>query len=166
MDLENARAIEQSSGSKILNGAVKGGITAATTAVETVAGVIDGLLEGGAELARQISEGEDLSMSKVVGKGVNNFTARTMADIQRLSEELFPNYRTEYERSDKYQDEWYKHIFSANFIGDSFLKNFGFTVGAIAGGAVWSKAISAGLKSLAASDLLKGVVAAAEGNAE
>jgi len=166
LDLENQRAIEQSSGSKILNGAIKGGITAATTAVETVAGVIDGLLEGGYELARQVASGEDVSLSTAVGRGVNNFTARTMADIQKLSEEWFPNYRTEYERSDKYQDEWWKHIGSANFIGDSFLKNFGFTVGAIAGGAAWSKVLSAGLKSVAASDLLKGVLASAEGNAE
>ena len=70
------------------------------------------------------------------------------------------------ERSDKYQDEWYKHIFTANFIGDSFLKNFGFTVGAIAGGAAWSKALSAGLKAAQANKLLKGIVAAAEGNEE
>ncbi len=165
-DMENSRAIEQSSGSKILNGAVKGGIVAATTAVETVAGVIDGLLEGSAELGRQALSGEVVDMSTVIGKGVNNFTARTMADIQKLSEELFPNYRTATERSDKYQDEWYKHIFTANFIGDSFLKNFGFTVGAIAGGAAWSKALSAGLKAAQANRLLKGVVAAAEGNEE
>lgn len=165
-DLENSRAIEQSSGSKILNGAVKGGIVAATTAVETVAGVIDGLLEGGYELARQIADGEDVSLSRAVGRGVNNFTARTMADIQRLSEEWFPNYRTEYERSDKYQDEWWKHVGSANFIGDSFLKNFGFTVGAMAGGAAWAKVIGAGIRAAQANNLLKGVVAAAEGNKE
>lgn len=166
MDLENSRAIEQSSGSKILNGAIKGGIVAATTAVETVAGVIDGLLEGTYELGRQALSGDGVDMSTVVGKGVNNFTARTAANIQKLSEEWFPNYRTAAERSDKYQDEWYKHIFTANFIGDSFLKNFGFTVGAIAGGAAWSKALSAGLKAAKANNLLKGVVAAAEGNPE
>ena len=166
MDLENARAIEQSGGSKILNGAIKGGIVAATTAVETVAGIIDGLLEGAAELGSQALSGEGVDMSTVVGKGVNNFTARTMADIQKLSEEWFPNYRTSAERSDKYQREWWKHIGTANFIGDSFLKNFGFTVGAIAGGAAWSKALSAGLKAAQANRLLKGVVAAAEGNEE
>lgn len=166
MDLEDARARNQSGFAKILNGAAKGGVVAATTAVETVAGVIDGLLEGTGELARQALMGEDIDLSKAVGRGVNNFTARTMADIQSLSEEWFPNYRTAYERTDKYQDEWYKHIFTANFIGDSFLKNFGFTVGAIAGGAAWSKAISAGLKAATASDLLKGVVAAAEGSPE
>ena len=57
-DLENRRAYEQSGMSKIVNGAIKGGIFAATTAVETVAGVFDGLLEGGYELGREIVEGE------------------------------------------------------------------------------------------------------------
>lgn len=168
-DLEHNRAIEQSSGSKILNGAAKGIVVAGTTAIETVAGVIDGLIEGGIEFGRQIGEADsisDISLSGVIGKGVNNFTARTMSDIQKLSEEWFPNYRTEEERTDKYQDEWLKHIFTANFIGDSFLKNFGFTVGALAGGAAWSKALSFGLKSLATSNLMKGVVAAAEGSDE
>lgn len=166
MDLEDARARAQSGGAKILNGALKGGVTAATTAVETVAGVIDGLLEGTGELTRQALFGEELDVSKAVGRGVNNYVARTMAHIQELSEEWFPNYRTQYERSDKYQDEWLKHIFSANFIGDSFLKNFGFTVGALAGGAAWSNILSRTLKAATASDLLKSVVAAAEGNTE
>lgn len=166
MDLEEARARAQSGGAKILNGALKGGVTAATTAVETVAGVIDGLLEGAGELTRQALFGEELDLSKAVGRGVNNYVARTMAHIQELSEEWFPNYRTQYERSDKYQDEWLKHIFSANFIGDSFLKNFGFTVGALAGGAAWSNILSRALKAATASDLLKSVVAAAEGNTE
>ena len=165
-DLEHARAVTQSSGSKILNGAIKGGITMGTTAVETVAGALDGLLEGGAELVRQASSGESMDLSLALGKGTNNFIARTMSDIQKLSEEWFPNYRTEEERSEKYQDEWWKHVFTANFIGDSFLKNFGFTAGALIGGAAWSKALSVGLKGLAASNLMKGVVAAAEGDAE
>ena len=165
-DLENRRAIEQSGMSKIVNGAIKGGIFAATTAVETVAGVFDGLLEGGYELGRQIVEGERVSVPKIIGAGVNNYVARTMADIQRMSDEWFPNYRTAQERSDKYQDEWYKHIFTANFIGDSFLKNFGFTVGAMVGGAAWSKALGVALRSKTAADLMKGVVAAAEGDAD
>ena len=165
-DLENRRAYEQSGMSKIVNGAIKGGIFAATTAVETVAGVFDGLLEGGYELGRQVVEGEQLSVPKVVGAGVNNYVSRTMADIQQMSDRWFPNYRTAQERSDKYQDEWYKHIFTANFIGDSFLKNFGFTVGAMVGGAAWSKALGVALRSKTAGDLMKGVVAAAEGDTE
>ena len=165
-DIEERRAFEQPGLWKVANGAIKGGIVAGTTAVETVAGVIDGLLEGGYELVREIAEDKNVDIGKVVGLGVNNFTARTMADIQRLSEEWFPNYRTQQERTEEYQRDWLKHIFTANFIGDSFLKNFGFTVGAIAGGSVWSKAISSALRASVAGNLMKGVTAAAEGNAE
>ena len=163
-DLEHKRAIEQPGFWKVANGAIKGGIYAGTTAVNTVAGVIDGLLEGAYELTREAAEGERISIPKIVGAGVDNFTARTMADIQKMSDEWFPNYRTEQERSEQYQQEWMKHIFTANFIGDSFLKNFGFTVGALAGGAAWSKAIGAALSSGMSANLMKGVVAAAEGN--
>lgn len=165
-DLEHRRALEQSGFWKIANGAIKGGIYAGTTAVETVAGVINGLLEGGYELGRQIAEGETVGLSKAIGKGVNNFTARSMYDIQRLSDEWFPNYRTTTERTEQYQRDWLKHIFTANFIGDSFLKNFGFTVGAIAGGSIWSKALSAGIRAGVAGNLMKGVTAAAEGSEE
>lgn len=166
MDLEHRRAIEQSGFNKILNGAMKGGVYALTTAVETTAGIIDGLLEGGYELGRQIATGDSISPTLIAGKGVNNWTARTMADIQKLSEEWFPNYRTNEEQTPEYQKEWWKHLGTANFIGDMFLKNLGFTVGAIGGGALWSKALNAGMKSLSAGQLMKGVTAAAEGDAE
>ena len=163
-DLENKRAIEQPGVWKIANGAIKGGVYAATTAVETVAGVINGLLEGTYELGRQIAEGDKLSVSNAIGKGVNNFTARTMQDIQKLSDEWFPNYRTTEERSPEYQENWQRHIFSANFIGDQFLKNFGFTVGAIGGGMVWSKILGSALRAKSANDLMKGITAAAIGD--
>lgn len=163
-DVENKRALEQSGFSKIMNGAAKGGVYAGTTAVQTVAGVIDGLIEGAAEFVRQAEMREQISVPKIVGQGVDNFTARTMLNIQQMSEDWFPNYKTLQERSPEYQDEWMKHIFTANFIGDSFLKNFGFTVGAMAGGAAWAKGLSAAAKGLAAANLMRGVTAAAEGN--
>lgn len=165
-DLENKRAIEQPGAWKIANGAIKGGVYAATTAVETVAGVIDGLIEGVVELGKQVLTDEKFSPANVIGKGVNNFTARTMQDIQRLSDEWFSNYRTTVERTPEYQENWQRHIFSANFIGDQFLKNFGFTVGAIGGGMVWSKILGSALRAKSANDLLKGVTAAASGNPE
>lgn len=163
-DIENKRALEQSGFSKIMNGAAKGGVYAATTALQTVAGVIDGLIEGTAEFVQQAANGEQISVPTIVGKGVDNFTARTMLNIQKMSEDWFPNYKTLQERSPEYQDEWLKHIFTANFIGDSFLKNFGFTVGAMVGGAAWAKGLSAAAKGLAAANLMRGVTAAAEGN--
>ena len=163
-DLENKRAIEQPGVWKIANGAIKGGIYAATTAVEGVAGIIDGLLEGGYQAVKNAVTGEPIIGGGIVGKAVNNFTARTMQDIQRLSDEWFPNYRTTEEQTPEYQQNWQRHIFSANFIGDSFLKNFGFTVGAIGGGLAWSKILSSVLRAKTSGDLMKGVTSAASGN--
>lgn len=165
-NLEDRRARSQSDFWKVANGAIKGAITAGTTAVNTVAGLIDGVLEGTYEIGREIVTGEQLKPMSVIDAGVNNFVANKMLDIQNLSEQWFPNYRTEQEQSDKYQDEWYKHIFTSNFIGDSFLKNFGFTIGAMGGGAVWTKALSAKMIKRLPNDLMKGVVASAEGDSE
>lgn len=165
-NLEDRRARSQSNGWKIANGAMKGIVTAGTTAVNTVAGIIDGALEGGYELGREIVAREQIQPGKILDASVNNFVAKTMLDIQQKSEEWFPNYRTEQEQNPDYQDEWIKHVFSANFIGDSFLKNFGFTLGAMGGGAVWTKALSAKMIKKLPNDLMKGVVASAEGDSE
>lgn len=41
-----------------------------------------------------------------------------------------PNYYTEAEQN----QPWYENIFTANFLGDKFIKNLGFTVGAFYSG--------------------------------
>ena len=164
-DTEDRRAIEQPGFWKIMNGAAKGGVTALTTAVTTTAGIIDGLLEGGYELAREIATGEPVNLGNIGDRAVNNFFANQALNIQKLSEEWFPNYRTQEERSDRYQEEWWKHIGTANFIGDSFLKNFGFTVGAMAASAGWTSVLGRGMAKNISGDLMKGVVAAADGDA-
>lgn len=164
-DLEHRRAIEQPGFWKIMNGAAKGGTTMLSTAVTTTAGIIDGLLEGGVEFARQIAEGEPLNLGNIGDAAVNNFVANEALKLEQLSESWFPNYRTMEERSDKYQEEWWKHIGTANFIGDSFLKNFGFTVGAMVGGAGWSKMLGKSMAKGISGDLMRGVVASAQGDA-
>jgi len=164
-DLEEKRALEQSGFNKILAGIAKGGVTAATTAVNTTLGTVFGAGSALFSLASSGGEGNEKTVSEIVGDGVNNWLSEELMKIQTKSEEWFPNYRTQEERSDKYQQEWYKHILTPNFIGDSILKNFGFTVGAIAGGVAWSKGIGALMRSSLANNLMKGVAAAAEGDA-
>lgn len=166
MNLEDARAREQSAFWKIGNGALKGAVTAGTTAVNTVAGTVWGIGEGLFELGNQVLSGQGIDLGKVIDAGVNNRLSEQMMKLQRLSEEWFPNYRTEQEQSEQYQREWWKHIGTANFIGDSFLKNFGFTVGAMIGGAAWSSVLGRAMSMKASNDLLKGAIAAAEGDAE
>ena len=165
MDLEHSRAVEQSGFSKIGTGLVKGGITAATTAVNTTLGTVFGLGSSLYSLADS-TEGNSKGFMDVVDAGVNNWLSNQLVKIQNWAEEQFPNYRTEEERSEQYQKEWWKHMGTANFIGDSILKNFGFTVGAMAGGMAWSKLIGAGLSKQLANNIMKGAIAAAEGDSE
>lgn len=163
MDLEDTRAREQSGLGKITNGLAKGSITATTTAVNTTLGTVWGLGASLFELASN-GNGEGTDIRSIIDAGTNNWLSEQAIKLQTKSEEWFPIHRTEEERSDEYQREWQKHIFTANFIGDSLLKNFGFTVGVIAGGAAWAKGLSAVMRATLASNLMKGVAAAAEGD--
>lgn len=165
-DIEDVRAKAQPWYWKIGNGVAKGGVTAATTAVNTVAGTVFGVGSSLFEMASEVANGGEVDMKKVLDAGVNNFLSEQLIKFQNFSEELFPNYKTAEERTDEYQKEWYKHLGTANFIGDSFLKNFGFTVGAMAGGAVWARLIGAGMAKGLASNIMKGAVVGAEGDAE
>lgn len=167
MDVENARALNQSAFNKVVSGLAKGGVTAATTALETTVGTVYGVLPAMFELANQLTDTEDgVKLGKVLNKGVVNRLSTSLIKLQQLSEEWFPNYRTTEERTDKYQREWWKHMGTANFIGDSFLKNFGFTVGAMAGGAAWTSLINKGLRKKLANDLLKASIIASQGENE
>lgn len=165
MDVEDSRAKLQSGFAKIGSGLLKGGVTAVSTALNTTVGTVFGLGSALFELAAD-ANGNGRSIMDTLDAGVNNWLSNQTVKLQNFSEELFPNYRTAEERSEKYQREWWKHMGTANFIGDSFLKNFGFTVGAMAGGMAWTKLIGAGLSKQLAGDIMKGAVAAAEGDAE
>ena len=165
LDIEQSRAIEQSGFSKIGTGLMKGGVTAATTALNTTLGTVFGLGSSLYELAAD-ADGDGRSFMDTIDAGVNNWLSNQLVKIQNWAEDVFPNYRTAEERSDRYQREWWKHMGTANFIGDSILKNFGFTVGAMVGGMAWSKLIGAGLSKQLANNIMKGAVAAAEGDSE
>jgi hypothetical protein len=165
MDLEESRAIEQSGFAKIGTGLMKGGVTAATTAVNTTVGTVFGLGAALYELAAD-ANGNGRSFMDTMDAGVNNWLSNQLVKIQNWAETAMPNYRTAEERSERYQREWWKHMGTANFIGDSILKNFGFTVGAMVGGMAWSKLIGAGLSKQLANNIMKGAVAAAEGDTE
>lgn len=165
LDIEQSRAIEQSGFSKIGTGLMKGGVTAATTALNTTLGTVFGLGSSLYELAAD-ADGDGRSFMDTIDAGVNNWLSNQLVKIQNWAEDVFPNYRTAEERSERYQREWWKHMGTANFIGDSILKNFGFTVGAMVGGMAWSKLIGAGLSKQLANNIMKGAVAAAEGDSE
>lgn len=165
MDLEDNRAREQSAWVKIGTGLTKGAITAGATAVNTTIGTVYGIGNALFELAFDFN-GNGRSFKDTVDAGVNNWLSERLIDLQNWSEKALPNYRTTEERSEKYQQEWYKHMLTANFIGDSILKNFGFTVGAMVGGAGWSHLISKAMARSLSGSVLRGAVAASAGDAE
>ena len=164
MDLENSRALAQSGFSKIGTGLGKMATTAVTTALNTTLGTVFGVGSAMFELAAD-ADGDGRGFMDTIDAGVNNWLSGQFMKLQDWSEDVMPNYRTAQERSEQYQREWWKHMGTANFIGDSILKNFGFTIGAVGGGFVWSKLLGSAMSKKIANDVLKGAVAASEGDA-
>lgn len=122
--LGDVRAENQPWYSKILNGTAKGAVLAATTAAET-AGLAIGLV-GGFEAAAQAKDGE--GWKEYWHFVWDNPITQALKAINDKAEEWMPNYYTEAEREGAFD------IFSANFLGDKIIKNFGFMVGAFYGG--------------------------------
>lgn len=123
--LGNVRAEAQPWYSKIGSGIAKGAILVGTTFLDGTIGAVVGI-------------GTAIDEGRWSGLWDNDFS-RAMQDINKASEEILPNYYSEAELN----QPWYNNIFSANFIGDKFLKNIGFTVGAFYSGNVWAKGIQA-----------------------
>ena len=127
------RAEEQSAAAKLSAGIAKGGILATTTFLNGTVGLIAGLGEW--------------AMTGKVSKIWDNDFSRLMDDITEKSEQVLPNYYSDKELN----SPWYTNIFTANFLGDKFLKNLGFTIGAYYSGSVYTKGLGALLKGLNAS---------------
>lgn len=106
-------------------GLAKGVILAGTTFLDGTLG----LVLGGAQA---ITEGRGSAIW-------DNPFSKAMQSINEWSEEALPNYYTDAERN----EPWYENIFTANFLGDKFINNLGFTVGAFYSGGV----VGAGLKA-------------------
>ena len=127
-NLSDTRAENQPWYSQIAAGLAKGALLAGTTFLDGTLGLIVG-----ANTA--INEG------RWSGLWDNDFS-KAMQSINEWSESAMPNYYTEAEQN----EPWYNNIFTANFLGDKFIKNLGFTVGAFYSGGIYSKGIEAALK--------------------
>lgn len=124
-NLANTRGELQPWYAQIGAGLAKGAILAGTTFLDGTVGLVLG-----AEQA--LAEGRASALW-------DNPFSKAMQSINEWSEEALPNYYTDTERN----EPWYENIFTANFLGDKFIKNLGFTVGAFYGGGV----TAAGLKA-------------------
>lgn len=156
-DLNESRANIQPWYDQIGAGILKGGVLAATTFADGVAGTIIGAMNALSN-ADKIAE-SDKPWRELGDQFINNPFSTYMQDINEKVESVLPNYYTKAEQ----EDPWWEHMFSANFIGDKFLKNLGFTVGAAFSGKVNAGAISKTMGLKGVRDAFKGAVTTASG---
>lgn len=154
-DPVNYRANAQSQSAKFFNGALKAIPYAVTTYLDNTLGLVSGLLGVGVDA---VNGGEFNGTDSFI----NNRFSEWMQAGRDWSEKVLPNYRTQEEIDD--EDEWWKHL-NANFWGDVFLKNIGFTIGAGASGATFAKGFRA-LQGKTMNKAYKAALAAAGGDAE
>ena len=124
-ELEDIRAEKQPWYAQIGAGLAKGAILAGTTFLDGTVGLIFGA-------------GTAIGEDRWSGLWDNDFS-KAMQSVNDWSERELPNYYTRAEQ----EQPWYENIFTANFLGDKFIKNLGFTVGAFYSGGV----TAAGLKA-------------------
>ena len=124
-ELEDVRAENQPWYAQIGAGLAKGAILVGTTFLDGTVGLIFGA-------------GTAIGEGRWSGLWDNDFS-KAMQSINEWSEQALPNYYTRAEQ----EQPWYENIFTANFLGDKFIKNLGFTVGAFYSGGV----TAAGLKA-------------------
>ena len=122
-DASDVRAENQPWYSQLGAGITKGAVLAGTTFLDGTMG----LLYGG---AKAIENGD-------ISKLWDNDFSKAMQSINDWSERELPNYYTSQEQDASIWDK----LFTANFWGDSFIKNLGFTVGAFYSGGLEAGAI-------------------------
>ena len=121
-NIGDIRAENQPAIAKIAAGLGKGLVLTGTTFVNNTAGLIYG--------AGKAIHDKDISSLW------NNEVTKAMDEINQASEEWMPNYYTQYEQENPF-------TFNANFIGDKFIKNLGFTLGAYLSGGLYASGIKA-----------------------
>lgn len=141
-NLANTRGELQPWYAQIGAGLAKGAVLAGTTFADGIIGTIVGL-------------GNAAATGTFSGFWDNPFS-NAMQQVNEWSESVLPNYYTDAEQN----DPWYENIFSANFIGDKFLKNLGFAVGAAYSGKISAGATSKLLGLNKARQAFKGAVTA------
>lgn len=124
-DLNEVRAIEQPWYAQLGAGLAKGAVLTGTTFLDGTVGLV-------------LGAGTAINEGRWSGLWDNDFSKATQS-VNEWSEETLPNYYTR----DEQEEPWYENIFTANFIGDKFIKNLGFSVGAFYSGNI----TAAGLKA-------------------
>lgn len=159
-DLADLRAENQPWYAQIGAGLAKGAILAGTTFLDGTLGLLFGA-------------GTAINENRWSGIWDNDFS-KAMQSVNEWSEQALPNYYTRAEQ----EQPWYENIFTANFLGDKFIKNLGFTVGAFYSGGleaagvkglgelamVGAKRLGAGIKTLKGISKASSIVATGLGS--
>lgn len=135
-DLNNTRGELQPWTHQVAAGLAKGAILAGTTFLDGIATLTFGL--GSVAFSKMLGEDSPWGENHWAAMWYNPIKIG-LQDINEKSEEIFKNYYTNQELN----SPWYENIFTANFLGDKFIKNMGFTVGAFATGNLVSSAMKA-----------------------
>ena len=125
-NLGDIRAENQPWYAQIGAGLAKGVILTGTTFLDGTLGLLFGA-------------GTAINEDRWSGLWDNDFS-KAMQSFNEWSEQALPNYYTKAEQ----EQPWYENIFTADFLGDKFIKNLGFTVGAFYSGGLEA----AGIKGL------------------
>lgn len=131
---------------KIGAGLAKGVVLAGTTFLNGTVGLVAGV-------------GTAVTEDRWSGLWDNDFS-RAMDSINKGAEEVLPNYYTQ----DELNQPWYTNIFTANFWGDKFIKNIGFTVGAFYSGGIYSKGLGAIMQAVKAGSRATSMVTSGVGS--
>lgn len=154
-NLNEFRANEQSSIAKIGAGVAKGAVLAATTFADGIIGSLAGVFN----IVSEAAQGNVKSVSDALNAFVSNPFSQAMNSINEWSEQALPNYYTYAENN----GPWYSNIFTANFLGDKFLKNLGFMIGAAYSGKVTAGAMSKAMGLSKVRNAFKGAVTTQSG---
>lgn len=154
-DLNETRAQQQSGWAQLGAGLTKMSILATTTFVDGILGTLAGLIN----LGYQAVAGNIHSAGEALWSFIDNPFSEVLTEINDQAESWVPNYYTQEEQN----SPWYSNIISANFIGDKFLKNLGFTVGAAVTAFLTSGAASRVLVKKGVREAFKGAVVTAAG---
>lgn len=131
-NLLDTRAQNEPTLIKVANGIIKSGVLAGTTFISGTLGLAAGVAQA---IANGVSSDENVHWYEGI---FNNPIVQAMSEVNKLSEEYLPNYRTEVEQN----RSWWQNLGTANFWFDDVVKNMGFTIGAAFTGGVYSGVIS------------------------
>lgn len=115
------------------------GTIAATTFVDSFAGTAAGLVNA------MINPTEDDNLNPLTRRSsafVNNPVSVFLNSINKSVKEAMPTYTPDKYRENRDNGEWYKNIFTPEFLGETILENAGFTIGMATAGQVSAAAMS------------------------